>query len=136
MSFANDMTGTCQADTRPAPTRAVARLGCGLSLIAVLLAAAGCSRPMTDDILPGGVPARTNLHATTQMPPDAIRTVARNDAGWRLIYHPARAPADAAHRASAALCSLESKRATQIVIVPMTAPQDDPGATMIDVVCG
>ncbi|MDF3607812.1 hypothetical protein PE067_17705 [Paracoccus sp. DMF-8] len=86
-------------------------------------------------MLRGGVPARTNLHKTTTLPPDAIRSVARKDAGWRLIYHPARAPVNAEQGAAAALCRLERKRPAEIVVLPMVSPYDDPGARMIDVVC-
>lgn len=94
-----------------------------------------CGRAPTDDILRGGVPAKTDLHRTTDLPLDAVRSVARKDAGWRLIYHPGRAPANAEQGAAHALCSLEKKRVEQIVILPMSAPEDDPGARMIDVIC-
>ena len=101
----------------------------------LLLALAGCGGAPTDDILRGGVPARTDLHQTTHMPPDAIRSVARKDIGWRLIYHPDRAPANADQRAASALCRLERKQPRQITVLPMSAPQDDPGARMIDIHC-
>lgn len=104
--------------------------------LVLFLGLAACGRAPTDDILRGGVPAITDLHATTEMPPAALRSVARKDAGWRLIYHPGRAPADAEQKAAAALCRLEKKRATQILAHPMQAPEDDPGARMIDVMCG
>lgn len=103
--------------------------------LGVSLVLAACGAAPTDDILRGGVPARTDLHQTTNLPTESIRSVARKDAGWRLIYHPARAPVNAEQRASAALCRLERKRPQQIVVLPMTAPEDDPGARMIDVIC-
>ncbi|MFB9224971.1 hypothetical protein [Paracoccus cavernae] len=109
------------------------RLMLALPLLAAL---AACGRAPTDDILRGGVPARTDLHATTALPADAVRSVARKDAGWRLIYHPDRAPQNAEQRAGAALCRLEGKRPEQLVILPMSSPTDDPGARMIDVICG
>ena len=55
---------------------------CVLLLTALLVAA--CGRGPTEDVLRGGVPARTDLHRTTGLPPHAVRTVNRNDAGWRL----------------------------------------------------
>lgn len=112
--------------------RHLARPAMILSLLAAL---AACSRAPTEDILRGGVPARTDLHQTTALPPESIRSVARKDAGWRLIYHPARAPVNAEQSAAAALCRLEKKRPEQLIVVPMSAPEDDPGARMIDVIC-
>lgn len=103
-------------------------------LVATLFVTA-CGRPPTDEILRGGVPAMSDLHQTTQIPRESIRSVARKDAGWRLIYHPARAPVNAEQGAAAALCGLERKRAAEIVILPMMSPYDDPGARMIDVIC-
>lgn len=103
--------------------------------LGLILAISACGRAPTDDVLRGGVPARTNLHQTTTLPTDAIRSVARKDAGWRVIYHPARAPVNAEQGAAAALCRLEAKRPLEIIVQPMTSPHDDPGARMIDVVC-
>lgn len=103
--------------------------------LALLIALGACGRAPTDDILRGGVPARTDLHQTTSLPPDSVRSVARKDAGWRVIYHPARAPLNAEQGAAAALCQLERKRAAEIVVLPMSSPYDDPGARMIDVIC-
>lgn len=107
-----------------------------ISAVALTALLSACGRAPTDEILRGGIPARTDLHQASAMPPEAIRSVARKDAGWRLIYHPARAPADAEQAAAAALCGLEKKRPEQLVVLPMTAPEDDPGARMIDVICG
>lgn len=106
-----------------------------LAAVAILLLSAACSRGPTDDILPGGIPARTNLHASTGLPSEAVRTVNRNDAGWRLIFHPGRAPAGAEQQAARALCGLERRGVSQIMRLPMQSPNDDPGATMIDVLC-
>ena len=47
-----------------------------LSLVA-LLALTACGQRMTTDVLPGGIPARTDLHAGDGLPPGAVRTVAR-----------------------------------------------------------
>ena len=110
-------------------------LGAGLTL-GLALTLSACGRAPTDDVLRGGVPARTDLHQTTRLPSGSLRSVARKDAGWRLIYHPARAPAHAEQGAAHALCALERKRVEQITVLPMTAPEDDPGARMIDVICG
>lgn len=118
------------------PKRMGRAAGLGPLSLCVLLALAACGAAPTDDILPGGVPAATDLHRTTSLPPASVRSVARKDAGWRVIYHPARAPANAEQGAAAALCRLERKRPTQIIVVPMAAPMDDPGARMIDVICG
>lgn len=116
------------------------RPGCGqrhaapLCTVALLVLAA-CGREMTEDILPGGIPARTNLHEASTLPPDSVRTVARRDFGWRLIYHPARAPANAEQGAAFALCGLERRRPLRIDILPRTDPTADPGARMIDIHC-
>ncbi|MFH5775711.1 hypothetical protein ACHFJ0_15775 [Paracoccus sp. NGMCC 1.201697] len=101
----------------------------------LLTLSAGCGRGPTEDMLPGGVPARTNLHQATGLPPQAVRTVNRNDAGWRLIYHPGNAPANAEQQAARALCGLESRAVAQIVRLPLDAPLDDPGAAKIDIIC-
>lgn len=134
---------TIMADAPPAPgkgrdrfsamrARAALRPMLGLSL---MLLAAACGRAPTEDMLRGGVPARTNLHQSTTLPAEAVRTVNRNDAGWRLIYHPSRAPAAAEQQAARALCGLEHRRVARIVRLPMDAPGDDPGAAKIDVIC-
>lgn len=106
---------------------------CVLLLTALLVAA--CGRGPTEDVLRGGVPARTDLHRTTGLPPHAVRTVNRNDAGWRLIYHPGNAPPDADQQAARALCALERRAVAQIVRLPLDAPFDDPGAAKIDILC-
>ncbi|SMO37389.1 hypothetical protein [Paracoccus laeviglucosivorans] len=103
-------------------------------LVAVALVSA-CSRGPTEDILPGGVPAKTNLHQSTGLPPESVRTVNRNDAGWRLIYRPNNAPSGAEQQAARALCGLERRTVAQIVRLPLDAPHDDPGAAKIDVIC-
>lgn len=103
------------------------------SLIAAV-ALTSCGR-RGDDMLRGGVPARTNLPRATALPPESVRTVARRDYGWRLIYHPATAPADAESRAAAALCGLERRRVARIEHTALAAPEDDPGARKIDIFC-
>lgn len=90
---------------------------------------------MTTDILPGGIPARTDLHAATGLPPAAIRTVARRDYGWRVIYLPAAAPANAESRAAVNLCGLERRAAQRIQQQPRLDPSADPGARIFDVYC-
>ncbi|WP_207102456.1 hypothetical protein, partial [Paracoccus shandongensis] len=82
--------------------------------LASLVALTACGRAPTDDILRGGIPAMTNLHQASTLPPDAVRTVARRDFGWRLIYHPARAPVGADQGAARALCGLERRRVARI----------------------
>ena len=103
--------------------------------LAALLALTACGRAPTDDILPGGIPAMTNLHQASTLPPDAVRTVARRDFGWRLIYHPARAPAGADQGAARALCGLERRAVARIERIPRVDPYVDPGAAIIDVYC-
>ncbi|MBU3029945.1 hypothetical protein KNW02_07415 [Paracoccus sp. XHP0099] len=103
--------------------------------LAALLALAACGDRMTEDMLPGGIPARTDLHVASALPPDAVRTVARRDFGWRLIYHPARAPANADQDAARALCGLERRRPGRIEQVPRIEPYADPGAAIIDIYC-
>lgn len=105
-----------------------------LSLAALLTLTACGGRP-TEDILPGGIPARTDLHQASALPPDAIRTVARRDYGWRVIYHPARAPMNAEQGAAHALCRLERRGVARIERIPRTDPTADPGAAIIDVFC-
>lgn len=107
----------------------------GLVLLTLLTAACGRRGP-TEDILPGGVPAATDLHRASTLPPQSVRTVNRNDAGWRLIFHPASAPPGAEQGASYALCGLERKQPVLIRELPIEAPEDDPGARKIDIVCG
>lgn len=105
-----------------------------LPLLALLVLSA-CGREMTQDILPGGIPARTNLHEASALPPDSVRTVARRDFGWRVIYHPLRAPANAEQGAAFALCGLERRRPARIDILPRLDPSADPGARIIDIHC-
>lgn len=100
-----------------------------------MLTLAGCGDRMTRDILPGGIPARTDLHQASTLPPESVRTVARRDFGWRVIYHPARSRADAASGAARALCGLERRGVARIEPVPRTDPSADPGATIIDIHC-
>ena len=104
-------------------------------IAAAVLSMSACGPRNTDDILRGGVPARTNLPHATTLPPEAVRTVSRRDFGWRLIYHPVSAPADADQQAAYALCRLESRGVNRIEHVPSTAPGDDPGTRMIDIFC-
>lgn len=106
-----------------------------LSSLALVLLTAACASGPTETILRGGVPARTDLHQATGLPGESVRTVKRNDAGWRLIYHPARAPVGAEQQAARALCGLERRGVAQIVLLPLDAPHDDPGAAKIDVIC-
>lgn len=105
-----------------------------LSVAAVVLLGA-CGRAPTADILPGGIPAMTDLHRASALPPDAVRTVARREFGWRLIYRPARAPAGADQGAARALCGLERRGVARIERVPRIDPYADPGAAIIDIFC-
>lgn len=116
---------------RPRSRRAVAA---PLSL-ATLLALMACGSAPTEDILRGGVPARVDLHQASSLPAESVRTVARRDFGWRLIYHPARAPANADQGAARALCGLEHRRPARIEHVPRIDPMADPGAVVIDIFC-
>ena len=101
----------------------------------VLVMLAACGRAPTDDILRGGIPAMTNLHQASTLPPESVRTIARRDFGWRLIYHPARAPVNAEQDAARALCGLERRRPARIEQIPRIDPYADPGAAIIDVYC-
>ncbi len=105
------------------------------AFIAATLCLTACGPRNTDEMLRGGVPARTNLPHATNLPPEAVRTVSRRDFGWRLIYHPASAPTDADARAANALCGLESRRVAYVSPVAQAAPMDDPGTRMIDIFC-
>ncbi|WBU52292.1 hypothetical protein [Paracoccus sp. SCSIO 75233] len=111
------------------------RLGLPVMATAAALVLTSCGPRNTDEILRGGVPANTNLPDATTLPPEAIRTVARRDFGWRLIYHPGSAPPNADGRAAAALCGLESRRVARVAPAPLTYPTDDPGTRMIDIFC-
>ncbi|WP_299838509.1 hypothetical protein [uncultured Paracoccus sp.] len=125
-----------RAEPRQAAERRNGMQGLALPAAALaLLALAACGRAPTDDILRGGVPAMTNLHQASNLPPESVRTVARRDYGWRLIYHPARAPANAEQGAARALCGLESRRAARIDHIPRIDPLADPGARIIDIYC-
>lgn len=110
------------------------RLSVPLSLAGLLLIAA-CGRAPTDVVLRGGVPAMTDLHRASTLPSELVRTVARRDFGWRLIYHPTRAPVNAEQDAARALCGLEKRRPAQIDRVPRVDPYADPGAAIIDIYC-
>lgn len=127
-----------RAEARTERSRgAIAPLGGAAAPIslAAFLTLAGCGGGMTDLVLRGGIPARTDLHQASTLPSDSVRTVARRDFGWRLIYHPARAPADAEQAAARALCGLERRRVARIEHLPRLDPLADPGARVIDVIC-
>ena len=134
ISHRDDRPTPPRAAPRAAPSRAGDRGPLPWSMVAMLVLGA-CGGREADDILPGGIPARTDLHAATQLPPDSVRTVARRDWGWRLIYHPARAPAPAEQRAASALCGLERRGVRQIVHLPRLDATADPGARMLDIHC-
>ncbi|MDP5308288.1 hypothetical protein [Paracoccus spongiarum] len=123
----------------PAPGQATSASGllgqaAPLSL-AALLTLSACGERMSDLILPGGIPASTDLHQASTLPPDSVRTVARRDYGWRLIYHPGRAPANAEQGAARALCGLERRPVARIEHLPRLDPLADPGARIIDITC-
>lgn len=103
--------------------------------LSALVALGGCGRAPTADILRGGIPAMTDLHRASTLPPESVRTVARRDFGWRLIYRPARAPAGADQGAARALCGLERRAVARIERVPRLDPYADPGAAIIDIFC-
>ncbi|WCQ98441.1 hypothetical protein [Paracoccus aestuarii] len=90
---------------------------------------------MTTDILPGGIPARTDLHQASGLPAASVRTVARRDFGWRVIYQPSAAPPNAESRAAVALCGLERRAPLRIEQQPRTDPIADPGARIFDIYC-
>ena len=99
-----------------------------------MLTLSACGERSTDLVL-NRVPARTDLHQASTLPPESVRTVARRDFGWRVIYHPARAPANADQGAARALCGLESRAVARIDRVPRLDPAADPGAAIIDIIC-
>lgn len=114
----------------PLPRRA------SVPMMAAILALSACGGRVTDDVLRGGVPAATNLPRATGLPPASVRTVARKDYGWRVIYLPQAAPVDAEGRAGSALCGLERKRLSRVEPLAMIEPWEDPGARKIDIHCG
>lgn len=126
-----------QQGDRPAqkPVGATRFRNLSLTLTAVLMLAACGGGRMTEDVLPGGIPARTDLHRASTLPPESVRGVSRRDFGWRVMYHPARAPQMAEQQAAQALCRLESRRAVNITHIPRTDPTADPGLRIIDVYC-
>ncbi|MDB6178482.1 hypothetical protein PAF17_13345 [Paracoccus sp. Z330] len=113
----------------------VARLRVAPVSVAALLSLSACGDRMTTDILPGGIPASTDLHQASTLPAESVRTVARRDYGWRLIYHPSRAPANAEQGAARALCALERRPVAGIEHIPRLDPYADPGAAIIDITC-
>ncbi|WP_216019799.1 hypothetical protein [Paracoccus sp. C2R09] len=119
---------------QPARARALPGRATPWSLLAMLTLAA-CGERMTTDILPGGIPARTNLHEASGLPAESVRTVSRRDYGWRVIYQPSAAPADAESRAAMALCGLERRSPMRIVQQPRLDPTADPGARIFDIHC-
>ncbi|MFV0303283.1 MAG: hypothetical protein ACK5IP_20850 [Paracoccus sp. (in: a-proteobacteria)] len=130
------MTKDGQAAEPALPDRAFpARRSCLPVTALALLTLTACGSKPTDDILRGGVPAMTDLHQASTLPAESVRTVARRDYGWRLIYHPARAPADAEQGAARALCGLERRRPQRIEHITRIDPLADPGARIIDIYC-
>lgn len=128
------MTGPRADQPRQDATQRPALRHLPLSL-AAFLALTACGERMTTDILPGGVPARTDLHRATTLPPASVRTVARRDFGWRVIYLPALAPPDAESRAAVALCGLERRAPAFVRPQPRLDPLADPGARIFDIHC-
>lgn len=125
------MTGSRAEQPQPAPSR-----GRSAPLaLAAILALSACGDRMTTDILPGGVPARTDLHQASGLPAASVRTVARRDFGWRVIYQPSAAPPNAESRAAVALCGLERRAPLRIEQQPRTDPFADPGARIFDIYC-
>lgn len=124
-----------QAEPPAAADRARIVRGLRLPAAMALLWLCACGAKPTDDILRGGVPAMTDLHQASTLPAESVRTVARRDFGWRLIYHPTRAPADAEQGAARALCGLERRRPARIEHQQRTDPLADPGARIIDIYC-
>lgn len=129
------MTQASTTSAGTAPAFAGQRFAPSALIAATVLTLTACGPRNTDEILRGGVPARTNLPHATSLPPDAVRTVSRREFGWRVIYHPVSAPADADARAATALCRLESRGVAQVEHVPSFTPEDDPGTRMIDIFC-
>ncbi len=129
------MTEASHAYADTAPAFAGGRLAPSALIAATVLTLSACGPRNTDEVLRGGVPARTNLPQATSLPPDAVRTVSRRNFGWRLIYHPASAPANADQLAAHALCRLERRGVARIEEAARIAPEDDPGARMIDIFC-
>lgn len=109
--------------------------GRGMVSLIALLGLAACGGRMTTDILPGGIPARTDLHQASGLPPEAVRTVSRRDFGWRVIYQPGGLPPTAESRAAVALCGLERRAPLRIVQQPRLDPTADPGARIFDIYC-
>ncbi|MFV0385797.1 hypothetical protein [Paracoccus sp. (in: a-proteobacteria)] len=112
--------------TSPTPT---------LVSLAAMLGVAACGGGRSEDVLRGGIPANIDLHQASTLPAESVRTVARRDYGWRLIYHPARSPANAEQGAARALCGLEHRRVARIDHIPRIDPYADPGAAIIDIHC-
>lgn len=106
------------------------------TILLTALAVSGCASRAPTDLVLKGVPARTNLHQATGLPPEAVRTVVRRDGGWTMIYRPALAPPDADVQAARALCQLERKAMTSVLPAPLEMPFDDPGSAAITVRCG
>ncbi|WP_147391948.1 hypothetical protein [Paracoccus onubensis] len=128
------------ANAQPISSAAMRAGSCSCSIaplsFATVLALSACGAGKSEElILPGGIPARTNLHEASTLPPESVRTVARRDYGWRLIYHPARAPASAGQAAARALCDLESRSVQRIENIPRIDPYADYGAAIIDIYC-
>lgn len=130
-----DMINASHATAEPTPATAGGRLVPSAVMAAAVLTLTACGPRNTDEVLRGGVPAMTNLPRATSLPPESVRTVSRHDYGWRLIYHPASAPANADARAAQALCRLESRRVARVEQAMQVSPLDDPGARMIDIYC-
>ena len=129
------MIAACYGHKGSAPAVGRQRLAPPALIAAALLTLTACGPRNTDEMLRGGVPAATNLPRASTLPPASVRTVARRDFGWRLIYHPVSAPSDADQQAAYALCRLESRSVSRIEHVPSLAPGDDPGTRMIDIFC-
>lgn len=117
------------------PASSAPRICTAVAMLAAGLVTGSCGARNTDEILRGGVPARTDLPLATSLPVESVRTVSRRSFGWRVIYQPGSAPTDADQRAASALCGLEKRAVSRIEPVAMISPADDPGTRKIDIIC-
>ncbi|MRX50749.1 hypothetical protein GI374_09880 [Paracoccus sp. S-4012] len=116
---------------RPA-ARTVALAG---AAVAVLTLAACAPETIAPGVAGGtmrGLPASTNLHAATGLPPGAVYSVAQTARGWRVLYHASAATPSAVGQR---LCASAGRPLAGVSEGRTQGAGDLPGARLIEITC-